>query len=259
MASGTIRTDAVLFAVPQNLLLNLQTVLEDPRMHEVMESIPEMHESLSGLAVYLIQEALNKTSFWRPYLCSLPRHVPLPLFYSPKKLERETAALPEVQRERFEEIVEGRRDVLEVRARLATSEPSSGPAAHAASLCRRHVPLSLERKHGRNESTGGLGPFAFCPPAAPRRRLTAAGGRDRCTLWGWRRSFSRASRSASRPRTTPTPASRGRPASSCRARGAARPAPAREARAPRAARVVRRQLSRVLGAGRGGSRSSTRS
>jgi len=187
MASGTIRTDAVLFAVPQNLLLNLQTVLEDPRMHEVMESIPEMHESLSGLAVYLIQEALNKTSFWRPYLCSLPRHVPLPLFYSPKKLERETAALPAEQRERFEEIVEGRRDVLEVRARetdtfndkqsqsarLATSEPSSGPAAHASSLCRRHRNM-LRRVHlvrGRDEtcpvSTGGEGRGRACPVRKP--------------------------------------------------------------------------------------------
>ena len=46
---------------------------------------------LGGLALYLIREALNRTSFWRPYLCSLPKHVPLPVFYSPKCASRPPA------------------------------------------------------------------------------------------------------------------------------------------------------------------------
>ena len=40
---------------------------------------------LGGLAVFLIHQALNASSFWRPYLCSLPKYVPLPAFYSPRK------------------------------------------------------------------------------------------------------------------------------------------------------------------------------
>lgn len=56
-----------------------------------------------------------RTSAWRPYLCSLPEHVPLPIFYSPKKYERvRREQVPEHERERFDELVEGRRDALEV-------------------------------------------------------------------------------------------------------------------------------------------------
>jgi hypothetical protein len=46
---------------------------------------------------------------------SLPRHVPLPIFYSPKKLVRERAKwIQPGQEERFDEMIEKGRDVLEV-------------------------------------------------------------------------------------------------------------------------------------------------
>ncbi|EKX51249.1 hypothetical protein GUITHDRAFT_103166 [Guillardia theta CCMP2712] len=117
-ANGTIHDHEILFRIPPKLLINVGTVSQDPNFAEVWKSIPQFHKGLSGLAVYLIHESLNKSSFWRPYLCALPRHVPLPIFYSERKFERERREkilkpLPE-QVTRFDDLIERARDVLEV-------------------------------------------------------------------------------------------------------------------------------------------------
>jgi hypothetical protein len=88
MAAGDIKHEEVLFAVPPQLLLNIGKMDRHPRLGPVWRAVPELHKGMSGLAVLLLHEALNASSAWRPYLCTLPRHVPLPIFYSPKKLVR---------------------------------------------------------------------------------------------------------------------------------------------------------------------------
>jgi hypothetical protein len=85
MAIGNIGRSEEIIRIPSNLLLNLETVRTDPTFRSLYDSVPELHDGLAGLAVYLIYESLNETSFWRPYLCSLPKLVPLPIFYSPLK------------------------------------------------------------------------------------------------------------------------------------------------------------------------------
>ena len=48
---------------------------------------------IGGLAVLLLTEALNRSSIFREYLCSLPEHVPLPVFYSKQRLAEMRAML----------------------------------------------------------------------------------------------------------------------------------------------------------------------
>ena len=86
VATGEIAGLQDILRIPANLLLNLATVRNDSTFRPVYETTPEFHDGLAGLAVYLIHESLNSSSFWRPYLCSLPKAVPLPIFYSPQKL-----------------------------------------------------------------------------------------------------------------------------------------------------------------------------
>lgn len=115
MANGSIRNEQVLFAVPPQAMLNIRLMDTHPRLAQVWKEVPEMHKGLAGLAVLLLHEALNASSEWRPYLCSLPRHVPLPIFYSPKKLVRERAKMvPAEQHAKFDEVIESTRDLLEV-------------------------------------------------------------------------------------------------------------------------------------------------
>jgi hypothetical protein len=85
MATGEISEFEDLIRIPSHLLLNLEIVRNDPIFRPIYEETPELHDGLGGLAVYLIHESLNESSFWRPYLCSLPKFVPLPVFYSPQK------------------------------------------------------------------------------------------------------------------------------------------------------------------------------
>ena len=77
-----------------------------------------MRDGVAGLAVWLVRESLNKDSEWRPYICSLPRHVPLPLFYSQSKLAKVRATLSTEQIDTFDALMEVRRDSFE--ARLTT-------------------------------------------------------------------------------------------------------------------------------------------
>ena len=71
---------------------------------------------------YLIHESLNRTSRWRPSLCSLPRHVPLPLFHSPARLAAAAAALPPEQRPVFEARLARARDAIEGRCGPRSAE-----------------------------------------------------------------------------------------------------------------------------------------
>ncbi len=72
-ARGEIAEDDILFAVPPSLLVNVALVHEDAHLAPVYHNISAMRDGVSGLAVWLLREAMNKSSEWRPYLCSLPK------------------------------------------------------------------------------------------------------------------------------------------------------------------------------------------
>ena len=115
MAGGTIRHREIIFSVPPRLLLNIEKMDGHPRLSQVWRAVPELHKGMSGLAVLLLHEALNSSSILRPYLCTLPRHVPLPIFYSPKKFKRERAKWIQASQEPvFDDMVERARDIIEV-------------------------------------------------------------------------------------------------------------------------------------------------
>jgi hypothetical protein len=72
-ARGDIADGDILFAVPPSLLINIALVRHDASLGAVYHNMSAMRDGVSGLAVWLLREALNKSSEWRPYLCSLPK------------------------------------------------------------------------------------------------------------------------------------------------------------------------------------------
>jgi len=111
-AKGFIKEGNVLFAIPDNLTLHVEKLGQHHLLAPVYQEVPQLHDDIGGLAVLLLTEALNKTSTYREYVCSLPEHVPLPVFYSKRRYAETRAALPEEQREKFDALVEARRDVI---------------------------------------------------------------------------------------------------------------------------------------------------
>jgi len=115
MAKGDIAFQEKVFMMPSNLLLNLGMVRSDPVMGRVYNETNAMHDGLGGLAVFLMRESMNKSSFWRPYICSLPSYVPLPIFFSEKKLQRVKKSLPEDQWSNLDNLMDSRRDTIELK------------------------------------------------------------------------------------------------------------------------------------------------
>mmetsp|Transcript_48511 Transcript_48511/g.75762 ORF Transcript_48511/g.75762 Transcript_48511/m.75762 type:complete len:358 (+) Transcript_48511:62-1135(+) len=113
VATGQIKHWEAIFRIPQKLQLNLETVKKDPAFKSVFKDVPELQDGFSALSLYLIHEARNKTSFWRPFLCSLPSSVPLPMFWkagdSRKKMFK---SLPADQREYFTTVVSKMKDYV---------------------------------------------------------------------------------------------------------------------------------------------------
>lgn len=83
-AAAAIEVNRTLFKMPESLFVNLKTVKTHPQLGPVYDAVPELHDGLGGLAVFLIHEALNRSSAWRPFLCTLPARTRLPMFLSPK-------------------------------------------------------------------------------------------------------------------------------------------------------------------------------
>ena len=113
-ATGDIKQGHALFAVPETLLLHVRKLDKHHTLGDIYKRVPQLHDDIGGLAVLLITEALNKSSHLRPYLCSLPEHVPLPVFYSKERYAQTRGALPEAQRAKFDVLVQARRDVIEL-------------------------------------------------------------------------------------------------------------------------------------------------
>mmetsp|Transcript_39839 Transcript_39839/g.62164 ORF Transcript_39839/g.62164 Transcript_39839/m.62164 type:complete len:272 (+) Transcript_39839:381-1196(+) len=71
----------VAVSIPSGLSLSIQAALSSPLASPLSEGLRSSKlDEFSALAVYLLFEAMNETSFYRPFLCSLPRHIPLPVF-----------------------------------------------------------------------------------------------------------------------------------------------------------------------------------
>mmetsp|Transcript_18860 Transcript_18860/g.38367 ORF Transcript_18860/g.38367 Transcript_18860/m.38367 type:complete len:451 (+) Transcript_18860:130-1482(+) len=114
LATGKVREREKIFSVPTNLLLNIQKMEKHHWLGPIYAETPQLHDSIGGLALLLLVEALNASSFYRPYLCSLPLTVPLPVFYRPGKLEKMKGDLPVGERGLIENLVEARRDVIQL-------------------------------------------------------------------------------------------------------------------------------------------------
>ena len=113
-AVGSINGGHVLLSVPESLMLHVQKMEDHPGLAPVFNSTPQLHDDIGGLAVLLLTEALNRSSIFREYLCSLPEHVPLPVFYSKQRLAEMRAMLAAKQRRKFDDLVEARRDLFEL-------------------------------------------------------------------------------------------------------------------------------------------------
>jgi len=139
--------------MPVHLLLNLEKVRDDPVMGRIYNETPQLHDGensvigdslirtfqlksckplyprfqtlksqnlnpktgLGGLAVYLMRESMNRPSFWRSYICSLPDYVPLPVFFSESKMKKVKSSIPEDQWLNFDNLNERRRDNIEMK------------------------------------------------------------------------------------------------------------------------------------------------
>jgi hypothetical protein len=153
MANGDIGYRHKIFEMPVHLLLNLEKVRDDPVMGRIYNETPQLHDGensiigdflirtfqikscklqctrfqtlkisslnpkpgLGGLAVYLMRESMNKSTFWRSYICSLPDYVPLPVFFSESKLKKVKSTIPEDQWMNFDNLNERRRDNIEMK------------------------------------------------------------------------------------------------------------------------------------------------
>mmetsp|Transcript_25711 Transcript_25711/g.64821 ORF Transcript_25711/g.64821 Transcript_25711/m.64821 type:complete len:345 (+) Transcript_25711:137-1171(+) len=78
--------------VPPNITLSLETMAQrSPALRAVLhapkEQCPTVLLPEKGLAVlFILHEALNATGFWRPFMCSLPSAIDIPLSWTDDEL-----------------------------------------------------------------------------------------------------------------------------------------------------------------------------
>jgi len=68
---------------PAALIFSLARIAKGSELDKILHSFPEVLEvnNFERQQLFLIHEMANKNSEWRPYLCLMPRQVPLPLFW----------------------------------------------------------------------------------------------------------------------------------------------------------------------------------
>jgi hypothetical protein len=79
VARGHIANFTRVLIVPPALQLSVASLRGDGRLAQLVAASPVLRGGLSGLSFYLLHEAANASSHLRPYLCSLPRRVHLPI------------------------------------------------------------------------------------------------------------------------------------------------------------------------------------
>eukprot|EP00291_Cryptomonas_curvata_P016974 CAMPEP_0172168042 /NCGR_PEP_ID=MMETSP1050-20130122/9912_1 /TAXON_ID=233186 /ORGANISM="Cryptomonas curvata, Strain CCAP979/52" /LENGTH=377 /DNA_ID=CAMNT_0012838909 /DNA_START=107 /DNA_END=1237 /DNA_ORIENTATION=- len=75
-----------LLSVPPDLFMSMWTAPKSQTLRPVLEEQASILHSFNTLALFLLHESHNATSFYRRYICSLPLHVPLPLLWEESEL-----------------------------------------------------------------------------------------------------------------------------------------------------------------------------
>mmetsp|Transcript_13645 Transcript_13645/g.21312 ORF Transcript_13645/g.21312 Transcript_13645/m.21312 type:complete len:497 (-) Transcript_13645:47-1537(-) len=76
-----IKAGTSLLEVPASLQMSLWTAKSSPTLGKVFKEQKDLLFSFNGLALFLLHESHKLDSIYRPYLCSLPLHVPLPFLW----------------------------------------------------------------------------------------------------------------------------------------------------------------------------------
>mmetsp|Transcript_41601 Transcript_41601/g.97098 ORF Transcript_41601/g.97098 Transcript_41601/m.97098 type:complete len:170 (+) Transcript_41601:473-982(+) len=85
LASKDLTPGKHIVQIPSHLVLSLETARE---RSEAIKAVFNTYSQQCGIPIlpqkalfvlFLLHEAVNEASFWRPYLCTLPRVVDLPL------------------------------------------------------------------------------------------------------------------------------------------------------------------------------------
>ena len=87
-ARATILEHEIAVSVPLSVCLSLHAALSTPDIGAELKTLLGTGEldEFAALAAFILQQAAQPGSFYRPFLCSLPRHVPLPIFDDPALL-----------------------------------------------------------------------------------------------------------------------------------------------------------------------------
>eukprot|EP00802_Teleaulax_amphioxeia_P018522 Tamp_18716.p1 GENE.Tamp_18716~~Tamp_18716.p1 ORF type:complete len:374 (-),score=38.89 Tamp_18716:105-1226(-) len=98
---GSISNFSRVILVPPALQISVATLRDDVSLKAVFAAIPELHGGLAGVAFYLLNQAANRSSALRPYLCSLPSHVHLPILFTDIELKAARRMVPPGQQRAF--------------------------------------------------------------------------------------------------------------------------------------------------------------
>ena len=81
-AAARILEDEEAVSVPLGVSMSIHSALLSPGLGEELARLIRNGtlDEFSALAAYMLHEAGNASSFYRPFLCSLPRRIPLPIF-----------------------------------------------------------------------------------------------------------------------------------------------------------------------------------
>ncbi len=171
--------------------MSVESLRDDPALADIYNTTLQLHDGFAGTAFYLLHEALNASSRWRPFLCSLPRTFPLPLFAPPPALRAHLAALPPAQRPAFLADLERQRDAVAllgatVLSTLAAAHPARFPPAAytrprwawacAAVMSRswtRPVDDAVMRRRAAAAAAAGVPGAAAAAAAAPQAHVLA--------------------------------------------------------------------------------------
>ena len=101
VATQSIANESLLLRIPTSLHMSVKHLRRhaQARVYAFLDETDVVHSSLFGLAFLLLHEAQNISSFWRPYLCSLPSRPPSPFLLPSKELDKLLAqVLPRASR-----------------------------------------------------------------------------------------------------------------------------------------------------------------
>jgi len=124
-AAADIDAGVPLLSVPPSLHMSLEKLRRHRTLSSVLAAVDALDSSLFGLTFLLLSEAADVSSFWRPYLCTLPRRPPLPLLMDDSDLEITRRRLPEQQRQAFDTLLQSQRSRVDAFRRKVVVEVMS--------------------------------------------------------------------------------------------------------------------------------------